>query len=879
MAEAAERGGPPPQPEPKQAEPLMSSEVFSRQKPVKEDIEFEEATVNGIPGYRTPDGKFYPKAGGGAGDDEERRRKYEELKREREEMAALDRAKPEQETEWWEKYRRVMGLTEKQRLTREGAAKSLQAIYDAYAARGIDPEAIERDSAVQQLRLQLLGLSPEEIAQVLERRSHLGTYSKVDDLKAADEKDLDPDYTRVRIYVEQVVRVMERDTASPQGADAVKELYGIMNSLFAENEHFRAEMTTVIEGRLNLHIINFIAKFISGAEYTKNITNFYQRHLLSILELAGVEKAAGILEQADLGSEDREDGAYYRKPKDRKYPSDAEFYSPLLKEDLDVDKDLKSGDDKAERGWVIRHKFKLIDEARKVEDGLGLANFKSDSEFRKKDYDELLKIAINHLEQNDKYERQKTGEDIVKEVIEKYGGRLKDSAGAALPFSPEQQERFAKLVDDIARAFHLAESFHHAFGVSVEYDGIRWVDDPDVWKKAPLPERYTQKPPPAIEITGKKQDYKPTREEERGVDWYQEVENFNNNLAGMADDPAFRARNVRGGPVVLNPILEWDDPVTRPKYRKGFKDYPDGELGTGVKVRINLRIAAKMVNEMAGDPDKYGEYGKMVKRVLEDVQSNQAYRVSETWGNELSHVYIQLFPYLSPEASISGRRARELGKVHNKPMDLAKTGEANPGKYAHRMRPLTYFKTLAITTGLGYVSASETVRNWSSSFVKIKAMSKKWAGADELLPLFTKTGPRWLNSASTYEDAENIGKNFSETGEKARQFMAEPNWGEGEMKNFMDNLAEAVMKIRVYDYHKDKEGIGFDYPPDDQDIKKMLNKLRKNGMSEGKYNELERNIIGVPIWWAEFKIFLNKLKPHEGLWDILKNIFKGIFAK
>ncbi len=740
-----------------------------------------------------------------------------------------------------------------------------------------------------------------------EDQDYLSLHYELSHLKKQDIADarregwVPPRFERLKAKAEKLLFAMERDEASPTGVNFVNELYQSLNTLLTDYEDIRATMTNAIEGRLILHTVQFYGKYVGGGEWTKNITSFYQRHLESILETSGVEKALKLLEASDdkAGDEtdnekDFADGVYYRNPEDKNYylrPGDKSFYSDILRKDIESEdgyKDVDMKDEKtsrevnekrARRAWIIKRKYKLIETAKNDPESLGLNTVK---EFLGDEYRDLIKIALNQLEQPDKLERTKTGEEIVRIILEKYRERFDK-----LLDSEDKQAKFARLVYELGRSFTLAERLHHAVAISPEYDGVRWVDDSEVWKKAQeaLPDRYRDHPPFAIKIVGK-HDQK----------WDQIVKDFNNNLADYQDDEAFRARNVRGGAVVYNPILEWDDPITRPKYGKGIKDYPDGEIGTGVKVRINLRIAAKMMEQMADDPEKYREYGKMVKRILEDVQNYQAYRVSEVWTNEIRRVYIQLLPYLSPEPSISGKRPRELGKLHNKPMDLSKTGEANPGEKtrSRRIKPLTYMSTLSLTTGLGFSSSVDTIKKWSKNFQKIRPMSKKWAGADELLPLFTKKGPRLLTSTSTYEDAKTMGDALSKIGDAARLFMAEPNGGEGEMKGYMADLGDAMARLRVYD----AEGLKLT-PPSDTDIKNIINQLQINGMPREKYDELNRLMFGgsvegliknlpfiknLPeVWqnrivdgWIEAKLAWAKVKKIGALWEVFKKILEGI---
>ncbi len=499
---------------------------------------------------------------------------------------------------------------------------------------------------------------------------------------------------------------------------------------------------------------------------------------------------------------------------------------------------------------------------------LGLAHFE---EFKDKKFDSLLKIGLNQLEQSDKDERKKTPEEIL-EAILKYDRRTDN-----LLQDPRTQEKFKRLIYEVGRAYHLGTQLHHFMAMSPEYDGYRWYGKVParIWGK--LPERYLQRTPPAIKIDGKESS------EANAIRAAQEEFNrrLNSNAPEYRKYAKFRrfypqARNVMGGPVVWNPELQWDYPKDRANNPNtppdpnipGDEDNPDKKaVGTGTTVILNLRVAARIIEQMDHDPDLaefYGDYGKIVKSVFTDIQGRESYRVTQAWATERQNMVIQFLKAINPETTISEARSRETGKIYCAPGDRLKRSEPNTSKFGPFYAPHLYAHELPIPVSLGFASVKEAIRGWSKNFQKIKPTAKRWGIAEELISKMVKEGAKLFSASGIYNSPKDLADALGQIVDVIKPALVEPFTGDSELISYVNALANTMLRMRFFQY----KYIGIK-PVDALEGLNFLNAIRLKGVDSKGYEQLKKELLG-GRWHLMQRLLTESLDATQAYFNFLK---------
>lgn len=540
----------------------------------------------------------------------------------------------------------------------------------------------------------------------------------------------------VRDLIESYLRAQEEDDADVKQNEQ-EQLRAAINTAIVDDK-FRYELATRVQARALAHMGAFTAKYLGTEAMAGVVNGFNSYHVRELLNTVGVEKALDVLEEPDqYGVE----GAFYRSFK-HEGPLDAndpvvkamQAEAPILKKDDDWIRDEL---------WLVNHKFKLIEAARKDPNNphLKLSHL---NEF--KDQDELIRLAIFRVNQTNpsvswkntaktalleivkpKEELPQNIKDLYRQTAIKAG--LLDEQGNIIP---QKYQQFEALLYETDRAINIANKIHHTFGMSAMWDGPRWKPG------TKIPEEF----------------------------WNDEMrKNKDLQTAGVNQL------------VVLNPTVptgEWEVPSSREKdaYGKEIE-------GTGkIKRKINLRTIAK-------DSDKDPE----LKEVWGDIRK-QKLVIAESWTRTYRNFYANHYQDIDLKNSATrGRAAREASRVINFPIVMSHRGEAHPGRPS--LRRYAYLNVPSLLEFNSYRNTKEIIDNWGNDYpyMKIGWSTSRLTEAPKFKTLLHRENPKLLRSMSSLRD---FVKALKEVKPQVEKYTTQKEAGE-----VMENLLRGVLLFRA----------------------------------------------------------------------------------
>lgn len=680
-----------------------------------------------------------------------------------------------------------------------------------------------------------------------------------------------------RELVEELLLSIEIDDQSLRQED-IMGLTQAVNSVFADDQDFRAELAETVNSRTQIHIASFAAKYLGAEQFSGVPMNMLEFHWSSLFNTTGVRKAVKILESKDKYGVK---GEYYRSPEQQLLVRDLVDDPENKKQDQLIDRlslltpeqfeneplpnnlsdgftsaDFKllyiiavqarqdmmakvpAGQDPSnyERSgfhskvkakiWEMKHKYKLIE----LQFGIqpeGVADTRPIPERERLEYVDFFRDQDPNLD--------RSNEELIKIALFVLGERNKIRNRKYVPDSAVRE-----LIDNQQKYLNVIQ---HLNNIDTQRGDPDELDSQAAFTRLlaqldrafAVGERIHHTTLMSTQFDG------PRWKEGTSIPerfWTEQMRRSR----GTANDLTIAQK---GQAVVFNRWIKVEDPDTK-------------EV-----MNINLRTIEEDAEDHT-NPVRAGKYRRALQNLTKI--NHETRFIAEQWHEEIGDFYINYFDHLDHDAAGNTKSPRQLGRVTYEADTLFKKSEARKPKAEYLARYM-YLGLMSASQFLGFSSAEKTtVDGWDEYYQNLKfGWVRRYAAVDKLRELFTTGEIDLLNSAGS----------MLKPWEAQRQakVLAKSMFTIKELDRFDDVLSKGIYIQNTTKEYSEQLGLeSLNLAEGDN----LLTMQRLNGvLSKKKEKEIKKEVAGNLLFYNLIYLRQN-LSFTKGLWAMLMRFLKEI---